>query len=83
MTLRKPVRKRAVKTPIPETAPDFRAYAHIMLDTMLNDFRGTDAIVFIVDGASGHEVASIPSSKAVKEGMFLAGYTKLFGANER
>lgn len=72
------VRKRARK-PVEPTTPEFRSGAHVMLDKLLDDFPGTDAIAIIVDGRSGHEVASIPVSLAVKEGIFLCGYVKLFG----
>lgn len=67
---------------VPPTAPEFRAKAHALLDTMLDDMPGTEAIAIIADGASGHDVASIPSSIAVMRGIFTEGYRKLFGDEE-
>lgn len=84
MTARKAtVRKRAVKVSIPPTTIEFRAQVHAAIDVMLDHFPGTDSVAIIVDGASGHNVGSIPMSLSVKEGLFLAGYRKLFGDVEK
>lgn len=79
--MRKPaIRKLTSPKPvIPPVTKEFREYAHAMLDTLFEDYPGTDSMVFIVDGMSGYEVASIPSSVSVKNGLFMTGHKLLFG----
>lgn len=74
--MRKPRARKG--PPKPPTDPEFRRYAHVMLDTLLDDYPGTDAVAIIVDGLSGQEVASHPSSLSVKRGLFSTAYTRVF-----
>jgi hypothetical protein len=75
---RKPRRKKEPLPPTPETTPEFRAEAHARLDRLLDMQAGSDTLLIAVDGLSGTDADSIPSSLSVKKGITLDLFRKLF-----